>query len=308
MEDQVQRGVRVRAAEASPEGAISSAIQPRTSNSTPVLAQSCPTCSSPLPGPDVQPSFVYAIGRIEPRYPRPSVEKEFAQVAGRSETTNLTDGQTLSKILQERKNRYLLRQLCWVLSIGNLETYLLLPRDPVDFDLLVESLRSTPRPTDLDVVIGLKGPIAKQEMCNGLMIPILFFDQIYSFDREALIGALPRPQKRSKEFGPAAEELLDRLMQVTDNAGATDDHRALNYLAVRYSGIYTMVADQFSRNSSLSDVEVRAAPLSGARRVVDVIFSFTNRTTDVVAKFSVRVDVSEEFPFLISKLSPYYDR
>jgi hypothetical protein len=145
-------------------------------------------------------------------------------------------------------------------------------------------------------------------MCNGLMIPILFFDQIYSFDREALIGALPRPQKRSKEFGPAAEELLDRLMQVTDNAGATDDHRALNYLAVRYSGIYTMVADQFSRNSSLSDVEVRAAPLSGARRVVDVIFSFTNRTTDVVAKFSVRVDVSEEFPFLISKLSPYYDR
>jgi hypothetical protein len=28
------------------------------------------------------PSYVYALGRIEPRFPRMSVEKEFAQVTG----------------------------------------------------------------------------------------------------------------------------------------------------------------------------------------------------------------------------------
>ena len=66
------------------------------------------------------------------------------------------------------------------------------------------------------------------------------FDQIYSFDREALIKAIPKPEKTSaKEFGPAAEELFDRIMQMTDNAGATDEHRALNYLAVRYHAIYS---------------------------------------------------------------------
>jgi hypothetical protein len=27
-------------------------------------------------------------------------------------------------------------------------------------------------------------------------------------------------------------------MQLTDNAGATDEHRALNYLAMRYPAIY----------------------------------------------------------------------
>jgi hypothetical protein len=48
--------------------------------------------------------------------------------------------------------------------------------------------------------------------------------------------------------------------------------------------------------------------LSGTRKIVDVIFSYTNRTTDVVEKFFVRVDVTEEFPFLVTKLSPYYDR
>jgi hypothetical protein len=42
--------------------------------------------------------------------------------------------------------------------------------------------------------------------------------------------------------------------------------------------------------------------------VVDIIFSFTHRQTDVTEKFFVRVDVTEEFPFLVTKLSPYYDR
>ena len=55
-------------------------------------------------------------------------------------------------------------------------------------------------------------------------------------------------------------------------------------------------------------VEVYPSALSGTRKIVDVIFSYTNRNTDVVEKFAVRVDVTEEFPFLITKLSPYFDR
>ena len=45
-----------------------------------------------------------------------------------------------------------------------------------------------------------------------------------------------------------------------------------------------------------------------ARKIVDVIFSYSNRSTDVTQKWSVRVDVTEEFPFLVTKLSPYFDR
>ena len=254
-------------------------------------------------------SYVYAIGRVEARFPNLAAEKEFAQATGRTETAGKTDQQTLYAVLSKRENRYLVRQLCWVLTIQGLDTYLLAPRDPADIDLLVEAIRPAPNPNDIDVAIGLRGPIAPPEMCNGLMAPIVVFDQIYSFDRDAFVKAIPKPDKTTvAEFGPAAEELFNRIIQVTDNAGATDEHRALNYLAMRYPAIYAKTAEEFGQACSLTGVEVRSSPLSNTRKIVDVIFSYTNRNTDFTEKFFVRCDVTEEFPFMVTKLSPYYDR
>jgi hypothetical protein len=255
------------------------------------------------------PPYVYAIGQIEPRFPTLSAEKEFAQATGRAETAGLSDRRALHVVLSQRENRYLARQLCWVLTIESLDTYILHPRDPADLDLLVAAVRPMARPTDADVVIGIRGPIAPPELCNGLMVPIVAFDQIYSFDVDALIKSIPRPKEVSaKDFAAGAEELFYRIMQIADNAGATDEHRAVNYLAVRYPAIYATAADAFGRNCSLAAVEVRPSPLSGTRRIVEVIFSFTNRQTDVTEKFFTRVDVTEEYPFLVTKISPYYDR
>jgi hypothetical protein len=254
-------------------------------------------------------SFVYAIGRVEARFPNLAAEKEFAQATGRTDTAGKTDRQTFHAVLSKREHRYLLRQLCWVLTIQGLETYLLAPRDPADIDLLVEAIRPAESPNDIDVVIGMRGPIASPEMCNGLMVPIVMFDQIYSFDRPALIKAIPLPAKsKAAQFAPAAEELFNRIMQITDNAGATDEHRALNYLSMRYPAIYDKAAEEFAKDFSLTGVEVRPSPLSSTRNIVDVIFCYTNRNTDYTEKFFVRVDVTEEFPFLVTKMSPYYDR
>ncbi|HZT30104.1 MAG TPA: hypothetical protein VFA33_09490 [Bryobacteraceae bacterium] len=273
--------------------------------------QACPTCGTApaahgAPDPT---SWVYAIGHIEARFPTISVEKEFAQVAGRDKTAGLTDRQAFHAVLSRSENRYLVRQLCWVMTVEGLETYLLRPRDPGDYDLLAGTIRPNPSPLDLDVVIGIRGPIAPPEMCNGLMIPIVTFDQIYSFDRDVLIKAIPKPEKTSaKDFAPAAEELFDRIMYMTDNAGATDEHRTLNYLAVRYPAIYGKAAEYFAQNCSLTAVDVQTSTLSGTRKVLEVIFSFTNRTTDVLDKCFVRVDATDEFPFLVTKISPYYAR
>jgi hypothetical protein len=254
-------------------------------------------------------AYVYALGRVEPRFPRLAVEKEFAQATGRAETTGLTDRQALHTVLSQRQNRYLARQLCYVLTIEGLETYILQPRDPGDFELLVDAIRPAPRPTDLDVVIGVRGPLAPPELCNGLMIPIVAFDQIYSFDIDSLIAGIPRPEQiAAEQFAPAAEELFMRIMQMADNAGATDEHRALNYLAVRYPAVYATAAERHAQNASLTAVEVRPSRLSGVRSIVDVVFSYTHRQTDVTEKFFVRVDVTEEFPFLVTRMAPYYDR
>jgi hypothetical protein len=195
------------------------------------------------------------------------------------------------------------------MSIEGLDTYLLQPRDPADIDLLVDTLRRGPRPTDVDVVIGVKGPIAPPQMCNGLQAPIVSFEQVYSFDVDALLKAIPRPHGIAEDkFGAAAEEVFYRIMQAADNAGATDEHRALNYLTMRYPAVYATAAEAHGRNAALAAVDVRPSPLSGVRKVVEVVFSFANRATDVTEKFFVRVDVTEAFPFLVSKMAPFYDR
>ena len=288
---------------------VAASVQPAAQTVTPQACSTCGTAPAANGGPAPLPSWIYAIGNIEVRFPSVSVEKELAQATGRDKTSGLTDRQTLHAVLSKPENRYLLRQLCFVMTVEGLETYLLRPLAPADLGLLVEAIRPNPSPMDLDVVIGMKGPIAPPQMCNGLMVPIVVFDQIYSFDREALIKAIPKPEKTSaKDFAPAAEELFDRIMQMTDNAGATDEHRALNYLAVRHPGIYAKAAEYFAQNCSLTGVNVLPSALSGVRKVLDVIFTYTNRNTDVDDQCFVRVDVTDEFPFLITKLSPYYGR
>jgi hypothetical protein len=254
-------------------------------------------------------SFVYAIGKVGWRFPKLSVEKEFAQATGRAETAGQTDREAIHTLLTQRQNRYLVRQLCWVLTIEGLDTYILAPRDSADLDLLVEAVRPAPSPADVDIIIGMRGQIAPPELCNGIMLPIVVFNQIYSFDRSALIQNIPRPETiAAEQFTSAAEELFDRIMQMADNAGATDEHRALNYCAVRYPAIYAKAAEAYGLDCSFTGVEVRPSSLSSTRKIVDIIFSYTHRRTDFTEKFFVRIDVTEEFPFLVTKLSPYYDR
>jgi pimeloyl-ACP methyl ester carboxylesterase len=255
------------------------------------------------------PSYVYALGRIEPRFPGISVEKELAQAMGRAEAANLTDRQALHRVLSQPENRYFVRQMRWVLTIEGLDTYILYPRDNADFDRLLDALRPAPRPTDVNVVIGMRDPIAPPEMCNGLMVPIVVYDQIYSFDIGSFIQSIPRPEGTTCEtFTQAAEALFSSIQQMADNVGATDEHRALNYLAVRYPQIYAKPGEAHGGNSSLAAIQVHPSRLSNTRKIMDVIFSYTHRQTDVTEKFFVRVDVAEELPFVVTRLSPYYDR
>jgi hypothetical protein len=84
-----------------PSNVTSSAGTTRT-----LAPQGRPTCGtapaenagvvSPTP-----PPWIYAVGRIEPRFPRLSVEKEFAQATGRTDTKGLTDRQALQSVLSK---------------------------------------------------------------------------------------------------------------------------------------------------------------------------------------------------------------
>ncbi len=285
------------------------AVQSAAPASESALYYDEPVDTIPGPASAATAQFVYAIGRIEARFPSLGVEKEYAQATGRADSAGLTDRETAQAVLSDAANRYLARQLCWVLTIEGIDTYLLIPRDATDLDLLIDAVRPAPSPLDIDVVIGTLGGLAGPDQCNGLVVPMVAFDQIYSFDTDGFLAAIPRPEGvAAKEFKQASEQVFRQISQIADNSGATDDHRALNYLTVRYPRIYERAAEQFAGNSSLTAVEVLPSRLSGVRRIVNVVFSYTNRSSGVQEKFAVKVDVTEEFPFLVGPLSPFYDR
>jgi len=266
-------------------------------------AQEQPVLGAPTP------NYIYALGRIEPRFPTLGIEKEFAQAKGRAPTAGLTDRAALKAVLSERSNRYLVWKLCWVLTIDGLEAYILQPRDPADLDLLLDTLRAAPRAPDVNVVIGIRGPVATPQLCNGLLIPIVRFSQLYSFDFDSFAKSIPRPATITEEqFTPVAEEVFSRIRQMPGNGGVMDQHRALNYLATRDQAIYAMTAEAHGRNNTLTAINVPPPQSAGARKVVEIVISYTNRKTDVTERFFTRVDVTEEFPFLVTEMSPYYDR
>lgn len=249
------------------------------------------------------PTYVYALGSIEARFPSAGVEKEFAQAAHEARTINLSDREVLYNLL--RQHRYLAREVCWVFRVQGLETYILLARDSADLDQLIEAVKPAPLGTHRDLMIGTRGPLAKPEMCNGLIVPLVLFERIYSFSVPDFLASIPLPAGADAQtFQAMAEELFWRIMQLTDNAGA-DPYRALNYLAVRYSAIYAHAAEMAAKDCFLSAVDVKADPLSSARKISSVILLYTNRKTDVGERFFVRVDTTEKWPFLVSKLQPY---
>jgi hypothetical protein len=272
-------------------------------------------CGAPSGTPAEPPAWIYAIGNIHARLPNTGVEREYRQVIARSKSTisGLADDDVIHAILSNKDNRYLARKMCWVMSIEGLDTFILVPREPPDLDALVTALKPAgthlTKGVDLDVVIGMRGPLAPPQMCNGLVLPIVVVDQIYSFDVPALLSGLPRPDSITEDaFVASTKGLFLRIMQMADNTGGSDDHRALNYLAVRCSDIYAKAVEENQRNASLDNIEVRPSRLSGTRKVLDVIFTFVDRTTNASEKCFVRVDVTDQFPFLVTRLAPYYDR
>jgi len=286
---------------------------------TPISAQSeaaesmgndCPTCkknNSQESMAEQEPKFIYALGSVRVQFPNVTVEKEYRQLVREESTERLIEPQVVHKIL--KNNRYLAREVCWVFTIEGLDTYLLAPRDPLDLDQLTDALdRPNGEELDTDVIIGERGPVAPIDRC-GLELPIVLFDKIYSFQKKELIKEIPKPESTEEAaFRVSSDGLFESIQQLSDNAGASDDHRALNYLAVRYPQIYIHTTEMHNQDYSLDSVETRPSRLSGTRKLIDVIFSYQNRKSTVIDKYYVRVDVTGKYPFLENPLSRYFDR
>jgi len=250
--------------------------------------------------------YVYALGGIEARFSNRSMEMEYHQAAKMSKPVDLDRRQTFYNVLSLPKNRYLARKLSWVLTIQGVPIYILLPTGPEDLDGLLEAIRPQWGPLDRQVVVGRRGPIAQPDMC-GLEVPMVLIDQIYQFKHGEFMRSIQREAAAGERFRDAADDMSRRMMQIADNTGSTDKHRALNYLSVRCPEIYTKAAEEMQRDFSLTSVEARDSRIRGSRKIVSVVFSFTNKN-GTAERYFVRVDTTEQFPFLVTKMAPFYDR
>jgi Subtilase family/PatG C-terminal len=260
--------------------------------------------------------FVYAIGTVEAEYPNVAIEREM-QIMGMGievepeVPTKLTEDRHWQHAVLTRdrkRTRYLARQLSWRLTIEDLPAFVLKPRDCCDIDDLIDCLNRPkyPKPErgkgkkgkaaatdpivaqyglpqDLDVIVGVSG----DKTSDGLEV---YVDQIFEIPSERL--SLP---------------IHGYFPQMVDNYGLADEDRAYNFLAARYD--LSARVKEIEEKFELTGVPAIYSRLSGdADRVVRVIFTFRSHNSLIEKRYFVRVDVTHEFPTIITPWQPYLER
>jgi hypothetical protein len=254
---------------------------------------------------NVTSDHVYAIGRVSARFPSVDIEKELYQVMRGAETAKLTDGQVLYQVLSQPDNSYIAREMCWVFTVRGVETFTIIPRTGLELVDLVNALNLTPSAGATNVIIGTRSPIGlPASSCGGLSLPTVIASKIYSFNVDEFVKELPLGEAQIA----AGKELLERITHLIDNVGDMDEHRAVNYLALRYLAVYNLVVENFNRDFSLQGVQVRPVVTRSNRKIVDVYLKFISRKTDVREVYGVRVDVTGMYPFLVSPLHPVFEK
>ncbi|MES2450060.1 MAG: cupin domain-containing protein [Pseudomonadota bacterium] len=261
----------------------------------------CASCAESAAGP----GYVYAIGRINARFPSIDIEKELAQVVRSADTVNLTDREVLHQVLSQPENAYIAREMCWVFSVGGVETFTVVPKSGIELAELIGSLALGSQPGGTNVLIGSRSALSlPASACGGLSLPTVLASKIYSFSVDEFVKALPL----DKGQVAAGQDLLNRITQLIDNVGDLDEHRAVNYLAMRYPAIYSLVIDNYGRDQSLQGVGISPVSTRSQRRLVDVTLRFVSRKTDVRELYAARVDVTGMFPFMVTPLRPVFEK
>jgi hypothetical protein len=253
--------------------------------------------------------YIYAVGRIEIRFPNEATRNEFVQAE--LVTNGLLDRQAYKSILSNPNNLHKARQVCWILTSEGLPIYLLMPKELNSFNRFVEDLVHC-LSYDINVVVGVRGQICTPDMCDGLVMPIVLCDQIYAINLDSLIKSIitciPRPENvEEDQLTSLVKESLFDIMKITNNPGASEADRAVNYLSCLCRDIYETTVKMKLKNSYLDYVEVQPPTFNGARKIVDVIFSYINQQSGVLEKHFVTVDITEEIPVLVTTMSKYHD-
>lgn len=260
---------------------------------------------------------VYAVGLLSPQFPSIGVEKEFAQLTAGAHQGDRIEVGLLQQVLDSPDNAYLARHLCWVFASSGVDIFTVLPRDDAEVARLVEMLSSEATDDLVHVVVGrtISGPADSPCAASGLAA--VRADQVLAFTPAEFAAAMPEdashgndavpsPATGGSDFQAVVREVFTRLTRGAGNRGYADEHRARNYVALRYPPIYHAVRQAQRDGKVLVGIDAQHSHAAG-RRLVSVRLTVRHPRTDITERYQCLVDVTEVFPFLITGLQPVYD-
>jgi hypothetical protein len=289
--------------------------QPLTSVSPTGSAEqaACVSCGQRLPAQAPSPEvpgaqgggFVYAVGRLRAEFPNEGVKKEFVQLTG-VDPDALVQVSDLKDALVSPESRYLARHVCWVFRGQTSDSCSVVARDNRDLDELLDLL-TTDEEEVIETLVG--SPVTGvSSPCIAAGLVAVWPDQVLRFTMQEFIEALPGPEMpdATDQYRSAVRTLFTHLTQRAGNQGLADQHRALNYLALRYPQLYHLTFRLLREGKALIGVDAHSG-FDRGRRLVVVRLVFRDQHTHLVERYQCTVDVTDLFPFLTASLSQTFD-
>lgn len=255
---------------------------------------------------------VYAFGTLRMVFPSKSMEAEMqralasmhaAAMPGVVPYFDVHSGYGL-QLLGQGQYDYLFRDACFILTIGKIDAYLVQARSTPELQSMVAAANQLDDPTIYSAIIGQLGPIAGPQACNGLQLPIVYCNQIFSMPRLWLTRHVQSYFSAEGNDAPLTAAQTQQLsllgLQMTDNMGASPEHRALNYVALRYPLVYEITADMYGDGYMLLRIEVTPGRAPDER---DVVFVYQRLEVGQVVQWRCSIDVSGMYPYITQRLS-----
>ncbi|MBF0276000.1 MAG: S8 family serine peptidase, partial [Nitrospinae bacterium] len=247
--------------------------------------------------------YIYAVGSLSAVFPNDGLMQEFNRIVSVTNTSG-SGNKLLFTILSNDKYRYIAEEMQWVMEINNVKTYSVTPRGSAILDEMIESLKKEMGVTSYQVVIGPRSPMGAINTSGSEQLPTVICEQLYNFTLNEFVNNIVTETKVDQDV---VAGLFQQMLQKTDNSGATDEDRAINYIALRYLNIYQMadgLANKENNNKPLSLDSIAGEPARamGMRKIVDVVFEYKECGSDNIIWKIVKVDTTGLFPFLVKEV------
>lgn len=234
------------------------------------------------------------------------------------------------QVLSLRHNRYLAREIKWTLintyRLNGLNSpafendiFRLVPSE-YNMSLLISSIAPQRKNQQQCKRQHQQHPQSQQQRQSVLLVGLsrvspsaglneLTIHKISPIQVDTLLDSVKQAARYSSSIDTERlKQIIAEVLALTDNQGDTDSDRAINYVLYHNPLIYLRTYDIYYTGCDRSSTEPRAGltglrtfqQRSGERHFIKVVFDYQNFHNGVSENWYATVDVTDEFPFLVS--------